>query len=158
MCIKASHISLQRGISRLYVETNRNTIIQFIYKFLMLMRLMSIIEYLIAPKGTKFMGSGKLGLNLQILASLYRGTHHRWMFACFLIRPCCKELKKCKSKWCTKVTNYIVIINKIPTVLEVWMAAPQCTYCRIWWMSKYFRSQPPNLSRNTCTQTLFLVS
>ena len=28
----------------------------------MLMRLMSKIEYLIMPKGTKFTGSGKLGL------------------------------------------------------------------------------------------------
>ena len=31
----------------------------------MLMRLMSKIEYLIAPKGTKFTGSGKLGLRLE---------------------------------------------------------------------------------------------
>ena len=30
----------------------------------MLMKLMSKSEYLIAPKGTKFMGSGKLGLSL----------------------------------------------------------------------------------------------
>ena len=33
----------------------------------MLMRLMSKIEYLIVPKGTKFMGSGKLGLNGQVI-------------------------------------------------------------------------------------------
>ena len=30
----------------------------------MLMRLMSKGEYLIVPKGTKFMGAGKLGLNV----------------------------------------------------------------------------------------------
>ena len=30
----------------------------------MLMRLMSKGEYLIVPKGTKFTGSGKLGLNI----------------------------------------------------------------------------------------------
>ena len=33
----------------------------------MLMRLMSKGEYLIVPKGTKFMGSGKLGLTLVLL-------------------------------------------------------------------------------------------
>ena len=33
----------------------------------MLMRLMSKGEYLIVPKGTKFTGSSKLGLMLQLL-------------------------------------------------------------------------------------------
>ena len=33
----------------------------------MLMRLMSKGEYVIVPKGTKFTGSGKLGLNDQLL-------------------------------------------------------------------------------------------
>ena len=33
------------------------------YMQVMLMRLISKIEYLIVPKGTKFTGSGKLGLN-----------------------------------------------------------------------------------------------
>ena len=33
----------------------------------MLMRLMSKGEYLIVPKGTKFTGSGKLGLTLSTL-------------------------------------------------------------------------------------------
>ena len=38
----------------------------------MLMRLMSKIEYLIVPKGTKFMGSGKLGLITTVsLHNLY---------------------------------------------------------------------------------------
>ena len=36
----------------------------------MLMRLMSKGEYLIVPKGTKFKGSGKLGLN-QICDSVW---------------------------------------------------------------------------------------
>ena len=31
-----------------------------------LMKLMSKIEYLIVPKGTKFMGSGKLGLTTTV--------------------------------------------------------------------------------------------
>ena len=33
----------------------------------MLMRLMSKGEYVIVPKGTKFSGSGKLGLNFEVL-------------------------------------------------------------------------------------------
>ena len=40
----------------------------------MLMRLMSKGEYLIVPKGTKFMGSGKLGLNENITQA--RVPHH----------------------------------------------------------------------------------
>ena len=48
-------------MSKLYLETKRNyTNIQIIMQ-VMLMGLMSKIEYLIVPKGTKFMGSGKLG-------------------------------------------------------------------------------------------------
>ena len=41
-----------------------------------LMRLMSKIEYLIVPKGTKFTGLGKLGLRI-ILTNLFflRGCH-----------------------------------------------------------------------------------
>ena len=41
-------------MSKLYLETE--------YTKYMLMRLMSKIKYLIMPKGTKFMGLGKLGL------------------------------------------------------------------------------------------------
>ena len=40
----------------------------------MLMRLMSKGEYVIVPKGTKFMGSGKLGLRV-LKIFLNRGNH-----------------------------------------------------------------------------------
>ena len=51
----------------------------------MLMRLMSKGEYLIVPKGTKFTGSGKLGLIIR--DDLYMNLHWNctlWMrgFAC----------------------------------------------------------------------------
>ena len=46
----------------------------------MLMRLMSKGEYLIVPKGTKFTGSGKLGLN-QTLSTLRKGHD---LTACFM--------------------------------------------------------------------------
>ena len=48
-------MSLQRGMFKLYLETNRNTTIQIICK-LILMGLMSKIEYLIMPKGKKIHG------------------------------------------------------------------------------------------------------
>ena len=38
----------------------------------MLMRLMSKGEYLIVPKGTKFTGSGKLGLSTMCFSPLLR--------------------------------------------------------------------------------------
>ena len=37
----------------------------------MLVRLMSIGEYLIVPKGTKFTGAGKLGLSIMIISKHY---------------------------------------------------------------------------------------
>ena len=40
----------------------------------MLMRLMSKGEYLIVPKGTKFTGSGKLGLNTVLVKLLKHQT------------------------------------------------------------------------------------
>ena len=43
----------------------------------MLMRLMSKGEYLIVPKGTKFKGSGKLGLT-------YKLSEMEWPIICFL--------------------------------------------------------------------------
>ena len=50
-------MSLQRGISRLCLESNRNTNVE------MLCKLNHEVEYLIVPKGTKFIGSGKSGLS-----------------------------------------------------------------------------------------------
>ena len=57
-------ISLQRGMSKLYLETNRKYNYTN-YMQVILMRLMSKIENHIMPKGTKFTGLGKLGLRLQ---------------------------------------------------------------------------------------------
>ena len=48
-------------MSKLYLETNRNTSKQIICS--LLMRLISKIEYLIMPKGVKFTELGILGLN-----------------------------------------------------------------------------------------------
>ena len=59
---------LERGMSKLYLKTNRNTTIN--YMQVMLMKLMSKIEYFIVPKGTKFMRSDKLGLSCLHLAPI----------------------------------------------------------------------------------------
>ena len=48
---------MQRGMCKLYLETNRNTTIQIIMQVKK-----SKVEYLIMPSGTKFTGSGKIGL------------------------------------------------------------------------------------------------
>ena len=53
--MKVSHTSLHKGISKL--KYNYANYIQ-----VRLMSLMSKLEYLIMPKGTKFIGLGKLGL------------------------------------------------------------------------------------------------
>ena len=58
-----SHISLQRGLSKLYLETNRNTDTN--YMQVVILWLMSKSESLIVSKGTQFTGSGKLGLTDQ---------------------------------------------------------------------------------------------
>ena len=55
------------------VETNRNTNIQIICKLCFSVRLMSKGEYLIVPKGTKFMGSGKLGLEKKKKKTFFFG-------------------------------------------------------------------------------------
>ena len=46
------------------------------YMQVRLMRLTSNMEYLIVPKGTKFMGSGKLGLNMQLPSSIAEHAIH----------------------------------------------------------------------------------
>ena len=52
LCSKASYISLQRGMSKIFLETNRNTTTNCIW--IVLMRLIPEVEYLIVPKGTQF--------------------------------------------------------------------------------------------------------
>ena len=47
----------------------------------LLMRLMSKGEYLIVPKGTKFMGSGKLGLSKSVIRVLINLVLHVEFFA-----------------------------------------------------------------------------
>ena len=56
--IMSSHMSLERGMSRLHSETNISAIIYYSHD----MRLMAKIEYLIVSKGMKFIGLGQLGL------------------------------------------------------------------------------------------------
>ena len=53
----------------------------------MLMRLMSKSEFLIVPKGTKFAGPGKLGLNW---------VHYQWDFELKSI-TCATDRGKCQS-------------------------------------------------------------
>ena len=64
LCIQASHISLQREMSELCLETKRNKYTQILCK-LCLWGWCQKSEFLIVPKGTKFTGPGKLGLSLS---------------------------------------------------------------------------------------------
>ena len=81
MCFKARHISLQRGMSTYALFRNKKKYNCTNYMQVRLMRLMSKVKYLIVPKGTKFTGSGKLGLR-NIYWNVYLNT---WRYICIII-------------------------------------------------------------------------
>ena len=97
MWIKASHISMERGMS---IALFRNKHVLIIWKLCsqILMRLMAIIEYLIMPKTRTFTGFGKLGLKY-------------WQ----------TEMKSCFSIWCFYVTIWQILLTdrkKSKSILE----------------------------------------